>query len=64
MGGGMIGLPQSNCSYEAADKCTGFQPLSCCERLAAAGEATLATQLNLAIILCSALISAMFAATV
>ena len=28
-------LPEPECSYQAADQCTGFEPLSCCERLSA-----------------------------
>ena len=53
-----MGLPQSTCSYEAPDQCTGFQPQSCCERLAAAATAPLATYLNSAVVICSALLSA------
>ena len=32
------------CRYEAPDKCTGFEPLSCCERLGAGAPSQ--TQLN------------------
>ena len=26
-------IPRSECPYEAADTCTGFQPKTCCERV-------------------------------
>ena len=29
------GLPQVSCPYQAPDQCNGFEPQSCCERLAA-----------------------------
>ena len=27
--------PVANCSYQAPNSCTGFEPLSCCERVGA-----------------------------
>ena len=55
-----MGLPQSTCSYEAPDQCTGFEPQSCYERLAAAATAPLVhvMYLSFAIVICSALLSA------
>ena len=52
------GLPQSSCSYEAPDQCTGFEPLSCCERLAAAATASFVMYQSFVIVICSALLSA------
>ena len=30
---GKESIPRSECPYEAADTCTGFQPKTCCERV-------------------------------
>ena len=35
---GVESLPRSECPYEAPDKCSGFQPQSCCERVQSATE--------------------------
>ena len=37
--------PVAECSYQAADQCTGFEPLSCCERLSAGAPSQM--QINL-----------------
>ena len=60
-----LGLPQFNCSYEAPDKCTAFEPQTCCERLAstaAAATVPLVMHLNPVIVMYSALLSALLAA--
>ena len=35
---GVESFPRSECPYEAPDKCSGFQPQSCCERVQSATE--------------------------
>ena len=35
---GVESLPRSECPYEAPDKCSRFQPQSCCERVQSATE--------------------------
>ena len=35
---GVASFPRSECPYEAPDKCSGFQPQSCCERVQSATD--------------------------
>ena len=47
-------IPRSECPYEAAETCTGFQPKTCCERVAegVAGGGETILYSSLAIALC------------
>ena len=47
------------CRYEAPDRCTDFEPLSCCERLGAGAPSQ--TQINLAVSILMIVMSVMIA---
>ncbi|XP_064397923.1 DBH-like monooxygenase protein 1 homolog [Halichondria panicea] len=52
------GFEEPNCTYQAADQCTGFMPMDCCSRIGGAGE-IISGSLVL-VILCLAAVLSMF----
>ena len=50
-------LPTVNCSYEAPDQCTNFQPQSCCERLRSVSPTSGAAEIGGIFLLIAALLT-------